>query len=119
MVEETKKILGDPSIKVAATCVRVPVRNSHSESINIETERKLTVAEAIGILKKAPGVVVAETPDAFPTPLETSGRDETFVGRLREDPSVANGLHLWVVSDNLLKGAALNAVQIAELLIPR
>jgi len=119
MVEETKKIMGDPSIKVAATCVRVPVRNSHSESVNIETERKLTVDEAIQVLKKAPGVAVAETHEAFPTPLETSGRDETFVGRLREDPSVANGLHLWVVSDNLLKGAALNAVQIAELLIPR
>ena len=119
MVEETKKIMGDPSIKVAATCVRVPVRNSHSESVNIETERKLTAAEAIEILKKAPGVSVSETPDAFPTALETSGRDETFVGRLREDPSVANGLHLWIVSDNLLKGAALNAVQIAELLIPK
>src|SRR5688572_1003954 len=119
MVEETKKIMGDPSIRVAATCVRVPVRNSHSESVNIETERKLTAAEAVEILKKAPGVAVSETNETFPTPLETSGRDETFVGRLREDPSVANGLHLWVVSDNLLKGAALNAVQIAELLLLR
>ena len=119
MVEETKKIMGDATIRVAATCVRVPVRNSHSESVNIETERKLTPREAIELLKKAPGVAVAETPDAFPTPLETSGRDETFVGRIREDASVANGLHLWIVADNLLKGAALNAVQIAELLIPR
>ena len=119
IIEETKKIMGDPSIKEAATCVRVPVRNSHSESVNIETERKLTAAEAIDILKKAPGVSVAETNDAFATPLETSGRGETFVGRLREDPTVPNGLHLWIVSDNLLKGAALNAVQIAELLLPK
>jgi aspartate-semialdehyde dehydrogenase len=119
MIEETRKILGDPSIRVAATCVRVPVRNSHSESVNIETERKLTAAEAIEILRKAPGVSVAETPEAFATPRETSGRDETFVGRVREDPSVTNGIHLWIVADNLLKGAALNAVQIAELLIPK
>jgi aspartate-semialdehyde dehydrogenase len=119
IVEETKKILGDPSIRVAATCVRVPVRNCHSESVNIETERKLTPAEAIAILKKAPGVSVSESPETFPTPLEVSGRDETFVGRLREDPSVTNGLHLWIVADNVLKGAALNAVQIAELLTPR
>jgi aspartate-semialdehyde dehydrogenase len=119
MIEETKKIMGDASIRVAATCVRVPVRNGHSESVNIETERKLTAAQAIEILKKAPGVVVSESPETFPTALETSGRDETFVGRVREDASVENGLHLWVVSDNLLKGAALNAVQIAELLLPK
>ncbi|HTF56688.1 MAG TPA: Asd/ArgC dimerization domain-containing protein, partial [Planctomycetota bacterium] len=73
----------------------------------------------IAILKKAPGVSVSESPETFPTPLEVSGRDETFVGRLREDPSVTNGLHLWIVADNVLKGAALNAVQIAELLTPR
>lgn len=116
MIEETRKIMGDPSIRVSPTCVRVPVRNSHSESVNVETEKKLTAAEAIALLKKAPGVVVSETPDAFPTPLETSGREETFVGRIREDLTVPNGLNLWIVSDNLLKGAALNAVQIAEVL---
>ena len=119
IIEETRKILGDASIRVAATCVRVPVRNCHSESVNIETERKLTPAEAVAILKKAPGVVVSETPEAFPTPLEVSGRDETFVGRVREDATVPNGLHLWIVADNILKGAALNAVQIAELLVAR
>jgi len=119
MIEETRKILGDASIRVAATCVRVPVRNGHSESVNIETERKLTAAEAVAILKKSPGVVVSETPEAFPTPLEVSGRDETFVGRVREDATVPNGLHLWIVADNILKGAALNAVQIAELLVAR
>jgi len=119
MMDETRKIMGDPSIRVAATCVRVPVRNGHSESVNIETSRKLTPAEALSILKKAPGVVVGETPESFPTPLEASGRDETFVGRIREDGSVENGLHLWIVADNILKGAALNAVQIAELLVAR
>jgi aspartate-semialdehyde dehydrogenase len=119
VVEETRKIMGDPSISVAATCVRVPVRNCHSESVNIETERKLTPAEAVAILRKAPGVVVSETQETFPTPLEVSGRDETFVGRIREDASVENGLHLWIVADNILKGAALNAVQIAERLVAR
>ncbi|MBI4563370.1 MAG: aspartate-semialdehyde dehydrogenase [Planctomycetes bacterium] len=114
MIQETQKIMGDPSIRVAATCVRVPVRNAHSESVNLETERKLTAAEAVAILKKAPGVAVSEAPETFPTPLEASGRDETFVGRIREDGTVPNGLHLWIVADNILKGAALNAVQIAE-----
>ncbi len=117
MIEETKKIMGDASIRVSPTCVRVPVKNGHSESINIETERKLTSAEAIAILRKAPGVVVSETHESFPTPAETSGRGETFIGRIREDWTVPNGLHLWVVSDNILKGAALNAVQIAEVMI--
>ncbi|MBI2899586.1 MAG: aspartate-semialdehyde dehydrogenase [Planctomycetes bacterium] len=114
MIDETKKILGDPSIRVSPTCVRVPVKNGHSESVNVETEKKLTAAQAIEVLKKAPGVVVSEKPQDFPTPAEISGRGETFVGRIREDWTVPNGLHLWVVADNILKGAALNAVQIAE-----
>jgi aspartate-semialdehyde dehydrogenase len=117
MIEETKKIMGDPNIRVSPTCVRIPVKNSHSESVNIETEKKLTAAEAVALLKKAPGVVVCEKQEDFPTPAEVSGKGETFVGRIREDWTVPNGLHLWVVADNILKGAALNAVQIAEVII--
>ncbi|MEI8012669.1 MAG: aspartate-semialdehyde dehydrogenase [Candidatus Omnitrophota bacterium] len=119
MVHETCKIMHDDSIRVTATCVRVPVFNSHSESVNIETEKKLTRAKAIELLSKAPGVIVVDEPAAkkYPMPLDADGRDETFVGRIREDESIANGLNLWVVSDNLRKGAALNAVQIAEKLI--
>jgi aspartate-semialdehyde dehydrogenase len=117
MIEETKKILGDPDIRVSPTCVRIPVRNSHSESINIEMERKLSAAQAIELFRKAPGVVLCEKQEDFPTPAEVSGRGETFVGRIREDWTVPNGLHLWVVADNILKGAALNAVQIAEVII--
>jgi len=116
MVEETRKIMGDDSIRVAATCVRIPVKNGHCESVNVETEKKLTAAEAIALLRKAPGIVVSEKPEDFPTPAEISGRGETFVGRVREDATVPNGLHLWVVADNILKGAALNAVQIAEVI---
>jgi aspartate-semialdehyde dehydrogenase len=119
MIEETKKIMGDPNIRVSPTCVRIPVKNSHSESVNIETEKKLTAAEAVALLKKAPGVVVCEKQEDFPTPAEVSGRGETFVGRIREDWTVPNGLHLWVVADNILKGAALNAVQIAEVIIKK
>jgi aspartate-semialdehyde dehydrogenase len=119
MIEETKKIMGDPNIRVSPTCVRIPVKNSHSESVNIETEKKLTAAEAIALLKKAPGVVVCEKQEDFPTPAEVSGRGETFVGRVREDWTVPNGLHMWVVADNILKGAALNAVQIAEVIIKK
>jgi aspartate-semialdehyde dehydrogenase len=119
MIEETKKIMGDPSIKVSPTCVRIPVKNGHSESVNIETARKLTAAEAVAALKKAPGIVVCDRQEDFPTPAEISGRGETFVGRIREDWTVPNGLHLWVVADNILKGAALNAVQIAEVMIKK
>ena len=119
MIEETKKIMGDPNIRVSPTCVRIPVKNSHSESVNIETEKKLTAAEAVALLKKAPGVVVCEKQEDFPTPAEVSGKGETFVGRIREDWTVPNGLHLWVVADNILKGAALNAVQIAEVIIKK
>jgi aspartate-semialdehyde dehydrogenase len=119
MIEETKKIMGDASIRVSPTCVRVPVKNGHSESVNIETEKKLTAKDAIALLKKAPGVKVCEKQEDFPTPAETSGTDETYVGRIREDWTVPNGLHLWVVADNILKGAALNAVQIAEVMIKK
>jgi len=118
MVLETRKILGDESIGVCATCVRVPVANGHSESILIETERKLTAAQARELLAAMPGVVVVDDLDAkrYPMPRECSGRDEVFVGRIREDDSSPTGIALWCVSDNLRKGAATNAVQIAELL---
>ena len=119
MVNETQKIMGDDSIKVTATTVRVPVFYGHSEAVNIETARKLTVAEARQILAKAPGVKVVDNPDKneYPMPLDAAGQDLTLVGRIREDFSIANGLNFWVVADNLRKGAATNAVQIAELLI--
>jgi aspartate-semialdehyde dehydrogenase len=117
MVEETRKILGLPALAVAATCVRVPVRNAHSESVNVETERPLPLAEALAALRKAPGVALREKPEEFPTPAEASGRDEVFVGRVRVDAGVPHGLQMWVVADNLRKGAALNAVQIAELVL--
>ncbi len=119
MVNETKKIMKDDAIKVTATCVRVPVYFAHSESINIETEKKITRAKAIELLSNAPGVKVIDDlfNNQYPLPLGAEGKDDTFVGRIREDETVANGLNLWVVSDNLRKGAALNAVQIAEELI--
>jgi aspartate-semialdehyde dehydrogenase len=119
MVNETQKIMGDDSIRVTATTVRVPVFYGHSESVNIETERKLTPAEARQILAKAPGVKVVDDPPKFkyPMPLDAAGQDLTLVGRIREDFSIANGLNFWVVADNLRKGAATNAVQIAEILI--
>jgi len=118
MALETKKIFGDESIGVCATCVRVPVANGHSESILIETERKLTAAQARELLAAMPGVVVVDDLDAkrYPMPRDCSGRDEVFVGRIREDASSPTGIALWCVSDNLRKGAATNAVQIAELL---
>ena len=117
MMSETQKIMGDDSIKVAATCVRIAVKNGHSESINVETERPLTVAQAIDAFKRAEGVIVSEKAEDYPTAAETSGREEVFVGRVRLDPTVENGLAFWSVGDNLLKGAALNAVQIAERLV--
>lgn len=118
MVNETKKIMGDNTIKVTATTVRVPVFGAHSESVNIETEKKLTADQAREILKKAPGVVVQDDPSQslYPIAINAEGLDDTFVGRIREDISTENGLDMWIVSDNLRKGAALNAVQIAELL---
>jgi len=119
MVNETRKIMEDESIKITSTCIRVPVFFAHSESINIETESKLTSEEAGKILSKAPGVELIDDPknQKYPMPLTAEGENEVFVGRIREDDSVENGLNLWVVSDNLRKGAALNAIQIAELLI--
>lgn len=119
MVNETVKIMEDPSIRVTATTVRVPVFYGHSESVNIETEKKLTPNEARAILAKAPGVVVYDNPalNYYPLAIQAAGEDEVFVGRIREDESVANGLNMWIVADNIRKGAALNAVQIAELLV--
>ncbi len=118
MVNETKKIL-DPAIRVTATTVRVPVFNAHSESVTIETERPLSPAQAREILAKAPGVEVVDDPSQglYITPREASGKDATYISRIRADESVENGLQMWVVADNLRKGAALNAVQIAERLI--
>jgi len=119
MVNETKKIMKDDSIAVTATTVRVPVFYAHSESINIETEKKITAAEVRELLAKAPGVKIVDDPKnlMYPLAIDAVGRDETFVGRIREDESITNGINMWVVSDNLRKGAALNAVQIAEILV--
>jgi len=118
MVNETKKIMNDQSIMVTATTVRVPVFYSHSESVNVETRKKITAAEVRRLLSTAPGVVVVDNPanKEYPLAINAAGRDETFVGRIREDESIPNGINLWVVSDNIRKGAALNAVQIAEIL---
>src|SRR5438045_6898393 len=118
MVVETKKIL-DPKIKVVATCVRVPVFIGHSEAINIEFAEPITADEARDILRGAPGCIVIDKrePGGYVTPFEAAGEDATYISRIREDPTVDNGLVIWVVSDNLRKGAALNAVQIAEVLI--
>jgi len=120
MVVETKKIL-DPKIKVVATCVRVPVFISHSESVNIEFENPITVEEARSVLYNAPGCLVIDKrePGGYVTPHEAAGEDATYISRIREDATVENGLAMWVVSDNLRKGAALNAIQIAECLINR
>lgn len=117
MVVETKKIL-DPKIKVVATCVRVPVFVGHSEALNIEFENELSAEDAQRILREAPGVMLVDKREdgGYVTPIESAGDDATYVSRVREDPTVENGLALWCVSDNLRKGAALNAVQIAELL---
>jgi aspartate-semialdehyde dehydrogenase len=113
MMFETHKILEDESIGVAVTCVRVPVRTGHSESVNLETREHLSVGDAVELLKNQPGLIL----ENVPTPLRSEGRDEVFVGRVRRDPSHPNGLAMFVVADNLRKGAATNAVQIAELLI--
>ncbi|HEX7504063.1 MAG TPA: aspartate-semialdehyde dehydrogenase [Syntrophales bacterium] len=119
MVWETKKIFGDESIAVTATTVRVPVLRCHSESVNIETEKKITAAEVKELLRKAPGVVVIDDPakKEYPLAINAAGQDATYVGRIRQDESIPNGINLWVVSDNLRKGAALNAVQIAEIYV--
>ena len=117
MVVETKKIL-DPAIKVTATCVRVPVFIGHAEAVNLELEQPLSADEARAALQEAPGIVVVDhrADEGYVTPVESAGEDAVYVSRIREDPTVENGLNLWVVSDNLRKGAALNAVQIAEVL---
>ncbi|MBV8961663.1 MAG: aspartate-semialdehyde dehydrogenase [Hyphomicrobiales bacterium] len=120
MIVETKKIL-DPKIRLHATCVRVPVFIGHSEAVNVEFERPITVEEAREVLRSAPGILIVDKrePGGYVTPHEAAGEDATYVSRLREDPTVENGLAFWCVSDNLRKGAALNAVQIAEVLINR
>jgi aspartate-semialdehyde dehydrogenase len=119
LVHETRKILGTPDLAITATAVRVPVDGGHSESINVEFERPFTLEEVREELARVPGLIVQDDPgrNVYPMPLMAKGRDEVFVGRLRRDESIANGLNLWVVADNLRKGAATNAVQIAEHLI--
>ena len=119
MVNETKKILDDRTIAVTATTVRVPVLFGHSESVNIETGRKITAKDVRKILSRTPGVKVVDDPkrNKYPLAIDAAGKDDTFVGRIREDESIKNGINMWIVSDNLRKGAALNAVQIAELLV--
>jgi aspartate-semialdehyde dehydrogenase len=120
MVVETQKIL-DPDIQLTATCVRVPVFRGHSESVNIEFEKPVTAEQARAALRAAPGIMVVDKREdgGYVTPIECAGEDATFVSRIRKDPTVEHGLNMWIVSDNLLKGAALNAVQIAECLIKR
>ncbi|MGG7176254.1 aspartate-semialdehyde dehydrogenase [Clostridium paraputrificum] len=119
MIEETRKILHDDTLKITATTARVAVLNGHSESINLELNNKFEVSDIFDLLSNTAGVVVYDNIKElkYPTPLEMSGKDEVFVGRIRRDYSVDNGLNLWVVADNIRKGAALNAVQIAELMI--
>jgi aspartate-semialdehyde dehydrogenase len=119
MVAETHKIMHDRRIKISATCVRVPVRTGHSEAIYVETKKPTSLGAIKRILSKAKGIKIIDKPqnNLYPLPLDCEGRDEVFIGRIRKDPFLNNGLWLWVVSDNLLKGAALNAIQIAELLI--
>lgn len=119
MVHETHKIMEAPNIRLSATTVRIPVFYGHSEAVNIQTERKLSAKEARVLLFQAPGIRVMDNPDEriYPMPSEAAGINETLVGRIREDISIENGLDLWIVADNIRKGAALNTVQIAELLI--
>jgi aspartate-semialdehyde dehydrogenase len=121
MLNETRKILELPDLPVTSTCVRVPVYYAHSESVNIETEQKISRDEAISLMKEFDGIIVEDDPanNAYPMPVFVEGKDEVFVGRIREDKSVPNGLNFWVVADNLRKGAALNAIQIAEKLIEK
>lgn len=120
MMAETKKIL-DPKIKLTATCVRIPVFVSHSEAVNVEFENSITAEEAKGILRNAPGCLLIDKHEdgGYITPHEAAGEDATYISRVREDATVENGLTFWCVSDNLRKGAALNTVQIAEVLVNR
>jgi aspartate-semialdehyde dehydrogenase len=119
MIKETRKIMGDESILISPTTARVPVRIGHCEAINLEFHNPITVEQARDALRMAPGVILLDEPGQAPLPLSSAGRDEVFVGRIRRDPTVPHGLNLWVVADNLRKGAATNAVQIAEVLVQR
>ena len=121
MMAETRKILGDESIPISATCVRVPVYNAHSESVNVQTREDLSPERCRELLDSFPGVTVVDDPAAgrYPMPITAAGRDDVFVGRIRRDPSHDRCLNMWVVSDNLRKGAATNAVQLAELIVER
>ena len=121
MIRETHKIMGEDTILVSPTTARVPVRIGHSEAINLEFHHPITVEQARQALRRAPGVVLLDdaAKGEVPLPLDVAGRDEVFVGRIRRDPTVPDGLNLWVVADNLRKGAATNAVQIAETLVQR
>jgi aspartate-semialdehyde dehydrogenase len=121
MIRETRKIMGDDSILVSPTTARVPVRVGHSEAINLEFHRPITPEQAREALRRAPGVIVLDdlAKKEVPLALDAAGRDEVFVGRIRRDPTVPHGLNLWVVADNLRKGAATNAVQIAQVLLQR
>ena len=116
MLKETRKILDDQSIMVSATCVRIPVFYGHSEAVSVEFERPISLPVAKKILKNAPGVKLFEKDNEYPMPIDIKGKDEVYVGRIREDLALKNGLAMWIVADNVRKGAALNAVQIAELL---
>jgi aspartate-semialdehyde dehydrogenase len=121
LINETRKILGDPSIRVSATCVRVPVVTGHSEAVNVELREPLSPEQARELLRNAPGVTVLDDPDAnsYPLAIDAAGKDDVFVGRIRRDPGNDRALDMWIVSDNLRKGAATNAVQLAELLHER
>ena len=121
LIDETRKILDDPSIRISATCVRVPVLNGHSEAVNVQTRRQLSPERARELLAAAPGVTVLDDPDAalYPLAIDAAGKDDVFVGRIRRDPGHERALDMWIVADNLRKGAATNAVQLAELLHER
>ena len=121
MVHETRKIMGRDNIAVTSTCVRVPVYYAHSESVNVETDGKVTREEALSAMKDFPGITVVDDTanNGYPMPIDVEGKDDVYVGRVREDESIPCGINMWVVADNLRKGAALNAIQIAELLISK
>ena len=119
MKQEAQKILHAPEMQISATCVRVPVYISHSASVHIEFTRPMTVEEATELLKAMPGITVLDNPADYPMPWDVAGEDDVFIGRIRQDKSHPSGLVLWIVSDNLRKGAALNSLQIAEELVSR